>query len=224
MRTSIGCCRRMSTTSRRRSRAGPCGAKYALLTLAQFERLVERHAAVLFLGTLCTADSRALGARRGAGTGGAGAATAVRTRRETRPLLPRRLPAAPYGRGRSTRRTAPSCAPRRRNEASRCTRRLPSATTRSRRSCSAGRLHCRARPKHGGGRNGSGGGGGSWARRSVLRLIKSAFTFEDGATYLAWKIKRHSGVSFELTPWQKRHPILASGTLFWRIYRAGGFR
>ena len=69
-----------------------------------------------------------------------------------------------------------------------------------------------------------------WRRRvvgktlSVLRLMKSAFTFEDGATYLAWKIERHSGVSFELTPWQKRHPILASGSLFWRIYRAGGFR
>jgi hypothetical protein len=70
-----------------------------------------------------------------------------------------------------------------------------------------------------------------WRRRrvlgktlSVLRLVKSAFTFEDGASYLIWKIERHSGVSFELTPWQKRHPILASGTLFWRIYRAGGFR
>jgi hypothetical protein len=70
-----------------------------------------------------------------------------------------------------------------------------------------------------------------WRRRrvvgktlSVLRLMKTAFTFEDGATYLAWKIERHSGVSFELSPWQKRHPILASGSLFWRIYRAGGFR
>jgi hypothetical protein len=70
-----------------------------------------------------------------------------------------------------------------------------------------------------------------WRRRralgktlSALRLMKSAFTFEDGATYLIWKIERHSGVRFELTPWQKRHPILASGTLFWRIYRAGGFR
>jgi hypothetical protein len=59
---------------------------------------------------------------------------------------------------------------------------------------------------------------------SVLRLLKSAFTFEDGPTYLLWKIERHSGVRFELTPWQKRHPILASSTLFWRIYRAGGFR
>jgi hypothetical protein len=70
-----------------------------------------------------------------------------------------------------------------------------------------------------------------WLRRralgkmlSVLRLIKSAFTFEDGPAYLAWKIRRHSGVSFELTPWQRRHPILASTTLFWKIYRAGGFR
>jgi hypothetical protein len=70
-----------------------------------------------------------------------------------------------------------------------------------------------------------------WRRRrivgktlSVLRLMKSAFTFEDGPTYLLWKIERHSGVHFELTPWQKRHPILASSTLFWRIYRAGGFR
>lgn len=70
-----------------------------------------------------------------------------------------------------------------------------------------------------------------WRRRrvvgktlSVLRLMKSAFTFEDGASYLMWKIGRHSGVTIELTPWQKRHPILASSTLFWKIYRAGGFR
>lgn len=70
-----------------------------------------------------------------------------------------------------------------------------------------------------------------WRRRrivgktlSVLRLVKSAFTFEDGASYLIWKIERHSGVRCELTPWQKRHPILASSALFWRIYRAGGFR
>jgi hypothetical protein len=59
---------------------------------------------------------------------------------------------------------------------------------------------------------------------SVLRLLKSAFTFEGGASYLMWKIGRHSGVTIELTPWQKRHPILASSTLFWKIYRAGGFR
>ena len=59
---------------------------------------------------------------------------------------------------------------------------------------------------------------------SVLRLVKASFTFADGATYLAWKIRRHSGVEVELTPWQRRHPILASSVLAWRLYRAGGFR
>ena len=70
-----------------------------------------------------------------------------------------------------------------------------------------------------------------WRRRriagkllSVLRLVKAAFTFEDGADYLAWKIERHSGVRVELGPWQRRHPVLASPALFWRLYRAGAFR
>lgn len=70
-----------------------------------------------------------------------------------------------------------------------------------------------------------------WRRRrvlgkllSVLRLLKASFTFEDGAMYLAWKIRRHSGVEVKLTPWQRRHPILASSVLAWRLYRAGGFR
>jgi hypothetical protein len=59
---------------------------------------------------------------------------------------------------------------------------------------------------------------------SVLRLVKASFTFEDGAAYLVWKIRRHSGVQIELTSWQRRHPILASTVLAWRLYRAGGFR
>lgn len=70
-----------------------------------------------------------------------------------------------------------------------------------------------------------------WRRRrlagkglSVLRLAKAAFTFTDGAAYLLWKIERHSGVRQELTPWQRRHPILASPALFWRLYRRGAFR
>jgi hypothetical protein len=70
-----------------------------------------------------------------------------------------------------------------------------------------------------------------WRRRrvlgkllSVLRLIKASFTFQGGAAYLVWKIRRHSGVEIELTPWQQRHPILASSVLAWRLYRAGGFR
>ena len=59
---------------------------------------------------------------------------------------------------------------------------------------------------------------------SVLRLIKAAFTFDDGAVYILWKIERHSGVSVELSPWQRRHPVLASTSLFWRLYRLGAFK
>ncbi|MGZ9032985.1 MAG: hypothetical protein ACXW25_01035 [Rhodospirillales bacterium] len=59
---------------------------------------------------------------------------------------------------------------------------------------------------------------------SVLRLLKAAFTFQDGATYLAAKIEQHSGVPVRLTDWQRRHPILASAGLAWRLYRQGAFR
>lgn len=59
---------------------------------------------------------------------------------------------------------------------------------------------------------------------SVLRLMKAAFTFDDGAVYILWKIERHSGVSIDLSDWQRRHPILASTTLFWRLYRKGAFK
>lgn len=75
------------------------------------------------------------------------------------------------------------------------------------------------------------GGDTAWARRrvlgkllSVLRLVKAAFTFAGGADYLAWKIERHSGVKVELTPWQRRHPLLAAPGMFWRLYRRGAFR
>jgi hypothetical protein len=75
------------------------------------------------------------------------------------------------------------------------------------------------------------GGEATWARRrirgkllSVLRLMKAAFTFAGGADYLAWKIERHSGVKVALTPWQRRHPVLAAPVLFWRLYRARAFR
>lgn len=74
-------------------------------------------------------------------------------------------------------------------------------------------------------------GGWTWRRRrvigkllSVLRLAKAAFTFTGGADYIAWKVERHSGVKVELTPWQRRHPLLAGLSLFWTLRRRGGFR
>lgn len=59
---------------------------------------------------------------------------------------------------------------------------------------------------------------------SVLRLLKAAFTFQNGALYLMWKIRRHAQVELTLSPWQQRHPVLAASVLFWRLYRKGAFR
>ncbi|MFT8244682.1 hypothetical protein [Roseomonas sp. BN140053] len=59
---------------------------------------------------------------------------------------------------------------------------------------------------------------------NVARLVKAAFTFAGGADYLAWKVERHSGVALHLTPWQRRHPILAAPALLWRLRRAGAVR
>ena len=59
---------------------------------------------------------------------------------------------------------------------------------------------------------------------NVLRLVKAAFTFDNGADYLAWKIERHSGFRLELSDWQRRHPILAAPRLLWRLSRRGVLR
>lgn len=71
----------------------------------------------------------------------------------------------------------------------------------------------------------------SWLGRRVagralhaLRLIKNAYTFDDGLDYVLWKIERHSGVRAEPRPWQRRHPLLAVPSLAWRLYRRGAFR
>ncbi len=59
---------------------------------------------------------------------------------------------------------------------------------------------------------------------SFLRLVKAAFTFDGGVDYLAWKIRRHSGVEIEIRPWQRKHPILAGFLLFLRLRLKGAFR
>ena len=59
---------------------------------------------------------------------------------------------------------------------------------------------------------------------SVLRLIKAGFTFQGGADYVAWKVSRHSGVTVEVTPWQRRHPILGVLAMAPKLYRKGGFK
>ncbi|MEQ8663491.1 MAG: hypothetical protein RLW62_21950 [Gammaproteobacteria bacterium] len=71
----------------------------------------------------------------------------------------------------------------------------------------------------------------AWRRRrrlgkllSVARLLKAAFTFNDPLGYVVWKVARHSGVHVEPTPLQRRHPLLLGWPVLWRLYRRGGFR
>ena len=71
----------------------------------------------------------------------------------------------------------------------------------------------------------------TWALRSwqgkllsVLRLVKGLTTFDNGIDYILWKIKHHSGVSVEVEPRLRRHPLLGMWVVAWRVYRRGGFR
>jgi hypothetical protein len=59
---------------------------------------------------------------------------------------------------------------------------------------------------------------------TILRLAKASFTFQGGPDYLAWKIKRHSGVNVQLTDFQRRHPLLASITLLPMLLRKGAVK
>jgi len=59
---------------------------------------------------------------------------------------------------------------------------------------------------------------------SVLRLLKATLTFTDGFDYLLWKIGRHSEITIEPTPRQRRYPLIFGWPLLWRLYRRGAFR
>ena len=59
---------------------------------------------------------------------------------------------------------------------------------------------------------------------SIPRLAKASATFAGGADYIAWKINRHAGTDIQLTPWQRRWPLLAAITLLPRLLRSGAVR
>lgn len=59
---------------------------------------------------------------------------------------------------------------------------------------------------------------------SVVRLLKAAFTFQGGADYAAWKIKRHSGVDIEVKPWHRSHPVIASIVLLPKLLKRGALK
>lgn len=54
---------------------------------------------------------------------------------------------------------------------------------------------------------------------SVARLLKATATFRGGIDYIAWKVKRHAGVDVAVRPWERRHPFLAAPIVALRYYR-----
>lgn len=69
-----------------------------------------------------------------------------------------------------------------------------------------------------------------WAARrwvgcpiAALRVLNSAATFDGGLDYVLRKVERHSGVSLEVTESQRRHPVLWSPVLGWKLWRRGAF-
>ncbi|GJL74751.1 hypothetical protein [Nitrosomonas sp.] len=59
---------------------------------------------------------------------------------------------------------------------------------------------------------------------SVLRLSKATLTFSDCLEYAAWKIERHTGVSVEITPMLRRHPVIWGFKVMWQLLRRGIIR
>lgn len=59
---------------------------------------------------------------------------------------------------------------------------------------------------------------------SVLRLAKGAVTFEGGVDYALWKIVRHSGAQIDTNWRERRFPLLALASTFWKLYRQGAIR
>lgn len=59
---------------------------------------------------------------------------------------------------------------------------------------------------------------------NIARLIKAAFTFQGGAEYIAWKIKRHRGIELNLTSFQKKHPLMNAPWILIKLYSQGVFK
>jgi predicted nucleotidyltransferase len=57
---------------------------------------------------------------------------------------------------------------------------------------------------------------------SVLRLGKAVYTFRDCVDYAAWKIQRHTGITIEVTPALRRHPILFGFSVLWQLIKRDG--
>ncbi len=59
---------------------------------------------------------------------------------------------------------------------------------------------------------------------SILRLVKGLFTFKGGLDYILWKIERHSGVGIPDDSVLRKHPLIGVFVIFRRLYSQRGFR
>lgn len=59
---------------------------------------------------------------------------------------------------------------------------------------------------------------------AAIRVLNGAATFDGGIDYIARKVENHSGVKLDPTPAQRKHPVLHSPFLFWKMWRKGAFR
>lgn len=58
---------------------------------------------------------------------------------------------------------------------------------------------------------------------TAIRVINSAATFEGGLDYVLRKLKNHSGVTIEPSAFQRKHPVICSPVLGWKLWRKGAF-
>lgn len=70
-----------------------------------------------------------------------------------------------------------------------------------------------------------------WRRRSrlaklvyVVRLVKSALTFGDWLPYALFKLGRHTNVKIELTPLQRRYPLIFGWPVVFKLLRSQKLR
>ena len=58
---------------------------------------------------------------------------------------------------------------------------------------------------------------------AAARVLNSAATFDGGLDYVLRKVERHSGVRLDVSEAQRRHPVLWSPVLGWKLWRKGAF-
>ena len=54
---------------------------------------------------------------------------------------------------------------------------------------------------------------------SIARLLKGTFTFQGGVDYIAWKISRHAGFELPVKDWERRFPLIGAPALGARYYK-----